>query len=397
MIVKKSNCKKIDLVYNKNKFWRKEEYQLSQFKLNLTTIGAEDSFNKFTELFAHKDIFKLHLRNFDPEDEDQKNAMLNVAYKIVPNYKRDFIDLTDDGILYLTIRSEDPSNYQEMIRSNLNLSNINNSNLIKEHIKDIIYMLTNCYSFTINNDKIFDIIKNDLEKKDGIFVREVVLIDLNRKIKSTRKVFTQDTYENSYKKIWYISRVSSVTICTRVKREIKKMKRNYPKDIINLNWVRDSYIIEDLIHSYTNDIYIKVMELDDANKSIFSLPIVYQHKDMGIYGRNTTINLYHIMSKLVNSTRWALFSNTMVEISNNTLNVEKIKKDMSQVMKSFTHDLFSMRELNLDELPKIRTFDKDNSFIIKLSFGKAHYYSEVPLNNEQKEFLNDGGLKDELV
>ena len=370
---------------------------MSQFNLTLTTIGAKDSFDKFVGFFVNEDTFNLHLHNFDPNNEEHVDRVIKVANKIVPNYERKFIDLDDKGTLYLSIRERDPNNYKDMVN---NFKDIKSSDdkAIRTKLKDLIYMLTNAYSFIEDNKEIFGIIEDKINNYDGkFFIKRVKINNLDKEIESSRKVYTKDTYENSFKKIWYISRVSSVTICTRIKREIKKMNRNYPKDIISLDWIRDSYIIEDLIKSFTEDIYIELMVIDDTNKSIFALPVIYQHKDWNIYGRNTSIQLYHMLSKLVNSTRWVLFNNTMVEVSNNNLNVEKIKKDMSDVMRIFVHDLFSANEVNEDEIPKIRNYNEQDSFIIKLSFGKAHYYSEVPLDDEQKEYLKNGGTKDGLV
>lgn len=370
---------------------------MSQFNLTLTTIGAKDSFDKFIGFFINKDSFNLHLHNFDPDNEDHVSRVTNIAYKVVPNYERQFIDLDDNGTLNLSIRDRDPDNYKNIVNSLKDIKSSDNET-IKLKLKDLIYMLTNAYSFIESNKEIFEIIEDKINNYNGnFFIKQVKINNLDDEIESSRRVFTKDNYENSFKKIWYISRVSSVTICTRIKREIKKMNRNYPKDIISLDWIKDSYLIEDLVRSFTNDIYIKIMEIDNTNKSIFSLPIIYQHKDWNIYGRNTSIQLYHMLSKLVNSTRWVLFNNMMVEVSDNNLNVEKIKKDMSDVMRNFVHDLFSVNEIDEEEIPKIRNYNEQDSFIIKLSFGKAHYYSEIPLDDEQKEYLKNGGTKDGLV
>lgn len=348
-----------------------------------STKSANDLAEELMNLFVNRENRSLKIDGLDSDNHEHIERIKKTLNYIIPDYQRKIIDYSEtDNIIKLTIRSSDPVEYQ---RSVYDLQNARSKNL-----ETINSMIKNCYFGFVNQSKgvesnLTDINDLRIEQRPKIIIDD--LDDRNDVTFDEEHIGMHD---------WYLSKVSIMTIIKDIKKIIKRKTSEGPNEFISYEKIKNSMIVEKLISSFSNDAFIKILSVDCQNDSIYSLPIIYQNERLGFSGRLAPLHLYHVISDLLDGSRWIIFDNEIISKANHELDPDEIKKYNEKITNCFAHDFFKSYDINKSKIPKIRRYDTSDSFIVELSFGLSKHYFEVVLTDKQKEFLKNGGERDEL-
>lgn len=350
-----------------------------------STKQSEKIANEFRNFFYDRKDKGLQIDGLKKNDSKQKEIINDLLSDIIPNYRRKLI-VVDSYLdqIKITIRKDDPLEY-------------------KRHVSELQQTTDEQKRKTLIRGLVYSFISDDTEVING---------NVRNKIKELNETGCLDTYQIIVKNIehmdiqkcddslgkhdWYLAKVSLMTIIKDFKNMILDKKTLYNDAIYDLDEIKRSMKIEDTFLKISNRNFFKLISVNDNLDSVFSMPVLYQNERLGISGRMAPLNMYHVISDFIFDRRWIIFSDDMLVKDGYNIDPDRIKEKLDDIMKVFLHSFFKAHDIDTLKIPQIRRYDRDESFIVDLSFGMTNYAFEVILTEKQKEFLLNGGDLDEL-
>ena len=375
-----------------------EEYkQKYKWQCQLTTVGGAQIKNELWYAFTNDTNKRIKIHGIDVNDLDDLNTLEKWLNGFIINLDRPLMALKEIApneyeLRLFLIKEKDPENYYR-IASNL----VHN---LSPESKNFLDNLDKLISLALNNFNPTSHSRLEIQQRQ----KELHHLLENGKIVSIKKVplllsQNEDTHRNSGQQIWYLSKTRGLLSIQKTYKLLSSLSVSYSDDMLSVEDICAGHLIDKFVAEHDVDTYVPVMEINHSSSSSFSLPIVYQHKRLGIHGRTTPYYLYNVIAHKLDSAHYVLTNLQKMREFHFIPNIKFWRIRNEELMDGFMSDYLSRREMDERriEIEKVRTYEKGESIIAIVQRGRYHYYYEVVLEPAQKEYLKNGGEPDGIL